>query len=250
MEQIFTELRTGIFDYTDGFRRIIDMKLWSYFIAPAIIAFLFLAITLTSAFVFSDNLVAGLVALYPFELGLSIVSAIATTLGFLATAGIAIVILKNVTIALSSPFMSMLSEKIESEINPAYKSHPFSVSRFTHDLNRGIRLGARNLVRELGFTVLLLIAGLIPFLSPVVIVLLFLVQAYYVGVGSFDFTLERHGNVKQTIAFAKENRWYAIGNGALFLLLMYTGIGFLVALPLSTAASTNYVFDRVSSKKV
>ena len=85
----------------------------------------------------------------------------------------------------------------------------------------------------------------LPFFSPFVAVAIFLVQSYYAGFGSMDYTMERHLKVRDSIRFVRSNRGLALGNGAVFILLLMTGIGFLFALPLSTAASTPEVVKRL-----
>ena len=64
-----------------------------------------------------------------------------------------------------------------------------------------------------------------------------------------DFTLERHFGYRDSVRFARDFRWLAIGNGAAYLLLLFTGIGFLVALPLGTAAATMETVERIEKGK-
>ena len=74
---------------------------------------------------------------------------------------------------------------------------------------------------------------------------LFLVQAYYAGFGNMDYSLERHHSISGSIRFIRRNRWLAMGNGTVFMLLLMTGIGFLFAPPLSTIAGTIEVVKRL-----
>ena len=54
-----------------------------------------------------------------------------------------------------------------------------------------------------------------------------------------DYTLERHFEVKESVAFVKRNRGVAIGNGIVFMgMLFIPVVGIILALPLSVTAST------------
>jgi hypothetical protein len=53
-----------------------------------------------------------------------------------------------------------------------------------------------------------------------------------------DYTLERHFNIGDSVHFARNNRGLALGIGTVFLLLLATGIGFLIAPPLAAVAAT------------
>jgi CysZ protein len=68
------------------------------------------------------------------------------------------------------------------------------------------------------------------------VVFIFVTQAYYAGFGNLDFTLERHFRVRESVRFVRRNRGLAIGNGTVYLLLLLSVVGFLVALPLATVA--------------
>ncbi|HFB99615.1 MAG TPA: hypothetical protein ENJ53_02310 [Phaeodactylibacter sp.] len=76
-------------------------------------------------------------------------------------------------------------------------------------------------------------------------ILIFLIQAYYAGFGNLDYTLEGHYSVRESNRFVKEHRWLAIGNGTMFLLLLGTGVGFLVAPPLAAVAGAIETVKRV-----
>jgi CysZ protein len=65
------------------------------------------------------------------------------------------------------------------------------------------------------------------------------IQAYYAGFGTMDYTLERHYNYKNSIRFVQKHRGIAIGNGLGFmLLLLIPVIGIIIVFPLSVVAAT------------
>jgi CysZ protein len=108
------------------------------------------------------------------------------------------------------------------------------------ELVRGIRVSLRNILRELLLTlIVLVISGLLPFLAIFGGPVIFAIQAYYAGFGNMDFTLERHLGVRGSVRFVRNHKGLAIGNGAVFvLLLMIPVVGLFLAPGLSTVAST------------
>jgi len=80
--------------------------------------------------------------------------------------------------------------------------------------------------------------GLIPIFAPFTAIAIFLVQSFYGGAGNMDYALERHFDVRGSIRFVKDNRGVALGNGIVFIGLLLTGVGFLVAPPLAAIAAT------------
>ena len=139
-----------------------------------------------------------------------------------------------------------MSEKVERQLTGAPSEVPISVNKAVKDLIRGLTIALRNITRELFFTLLLFILGVIlPFLSPFIAVAVFAVQAYYAGFGNLDFTLERHKDVRGSIAFARQNRGLCLGNGTAFMLLLFTVVGFLFALPLGAIAGTKEAIRRL-----
>jgi CysZ protein len=139
--------------------------------------------------------------------------------------------------ALSAPFMSPVSEKIEAHL--IGKSHSHRNTSNSAQLWRGIRINVRNLGMELLLTIPILLISFIPVVNILSSVLLFLVQSYYAGFGNMDYTLERHFEVKESIQFVKRNRGVAIGNGIVFMAMLFIPVlGIILVLPLSVTAST------------
>lgn len=239
----------GVGAYTDGLRYIRKLSLWHYFLAPAVITLALLALMLASAFTWGTDLGGYLFTLYPYVYGAGVVSYILTALGFLLVLAIGLVVYKNAVLALSAPVMSMMSERIEQELVEGYTAPAFSPSRFLSDLRRGIRLGLYNGSKEFFATIALLVLGLIPLLAPLAALGIFLLQAYYAGFCNLDYTLERHYTFKESVAFVRTYREFTLGNGIVFMLLLLTGIGFLIALPLSTASATVFAVQKVYGEK-
>ena len=87
--------------------------------------------------------------------------------------------------------------------------------------------------------------GLIPIFSLISAALIIMVQAYYAGFGNMDFTMERRFRLYESVRFVRRNRWFAIGNGLGFVLLLMTGFGFLIALPFGVIGATVGTLDRL-----
>lgn len=234
----------GLKGYGDGFKAISRYKLWGYFAAPALVSVLLGVIIFTTAWQMADNIGGWLLSYYPWELGSGTLLKVANVFGGLFVGAFGLIIFKQLVLALSAPFMSMLSEQIEKKMlgRPA---PAFKWTKMLSDLVRGLRIALRNIIRELFFTFLLFLLGLIPVFSPFTAIGIFLVQAYYAGFGNMDFTLERHTNVRQSVRFVRRHSGLAIGNGAVFLLILMTVVGFLFVLPLSTAAAATETLKRL-----
>lgn len=241
-------LLNGVTSYVKAFEVISRYNLWMYFMAPALVSIVLGVAILGIAYGISGNIGDWLISLYPWEWGRATLEKIATVFGAIFVVAIGFIIFRQLVIALVSPFMSPMSEKIEMRMLGVKHEVPFSFSKFIGDLVRGLTIALRNIIRELSFTLMLFFIGLIPIFTPFTSILIFVVQSYYAGFGNMDFTLERHHRVRGSVRFVRRNWGLAIGNGAIFLLLLLTGIGFLFAIPLSTAAATVETVKRLDQE--
>lgn len=166
-----------------------------------------------------------------------------------------LVLYKHIVMALSAPFMSPVSEKVEAHLlGDKHANHEHRNTSFRQQLMRGIRINVRNLFRELLFIIPLLILSIIPVIGILATILIFAVQAYYVGFGNIDYTMERHFKYKDSIEFVRKNRGTAIGNGIVFMLMLFIPIiGFIITLPISVVAASSEtvkILDREGLIKV
>ena len=115
---------------------------------------------------------------------------------------------------------------------------------------RGIRINLRNLSREILFMIPLLILSLIPVVGIIATILIFLIQAYYVGFGNMDYTMERYFTYKESVRFVRKHRGTAIGNGIVFVLMLFIPIiGFIITLPISVVAASTETVKILDEKK-
>lgn len=240
----------GLTSYAAAFHHISKYNLWGYVLLPGLLALLIGIGMVATAWGLSDNVGDWLDNLWRWDWGRATVAKIAQIFGGLLVLAFGLLISKQLVIVASSPFMSLLSEKVENQLLGRKDSGTkLSVPQVLSDLSRGLRIAMRNLARELAATVFLLIVGLIPIFSPFTTALVFIVQAYYAGFGNIDFALERHLRYRDSIRFVQSNRLLAIGNGTVFILLLLTVVGFFFAVPLSTVAATIETVKRLPANR-
>lgn len=228
----------GIKAYTGTIALISKLKLWKYFAIPIIISVIIAAIIGFSAYGLSDNIGRFIANIWPWNFGKETFISISTFIGWIVILAIGLILYKHIIMALSAPFMSPVSEKIEAHLT-GVKKHNHRNTSFKEQLWRGIRINMRNLGKELLITLPLLLLKFIPIVNIFSTILLFLVQAYYAGFGNMDYTLERHFKYKESINFVGRHKGIAIGNGIVFMLFLFIPvIGVILVLPLSVTASS------------
>ena len=236
---------SGLKAYGNSFNYLANLGLWKYFGIPMLISLgLFLLIGLSS-WGLGDDLGDWMAGAWVWDWGKETVTTLSHILGSMAIILLGVVLYKNLVLALSAPFMSPVSEKIEKELTGTVsgKLH----NRYWVQLWRALRLNMRNLGMELMLTLLFFLLGLVPVIGLASPVLIFAVQAYYAGFGNMDYTLERHMSLSESTRFVRANRGMAIGNGIVFMLMLIIPvIGVVLVLPLSVTASSHEVIHKLT----
>ncbi|WP_460220509.1 EI24 domain-containing protein [Psychroserpens sp. MEBiC05023] len=228
----------GIQAYSGALGLISKLKLWKYFFIPIIISVITATIIGLSAYGLSDNIGRFIARIWPWDFGKETFTSVSTFIGAIAVLAIGLILYKHIIMALSAPFMSPVSEKIEAHLTGVEKHHHRNTT-FKEQLWRGIRINMRNLGKELLITIPILLLKFIPLVNILSTVLLFLVQAYYAGFGNMDYTLERHFKYRESVQFVRRYRGIAIGNGIVFILfLLLPVIGVILVLPMSVTAAS------------
>ncbi len=239
----------GILDGFTGYFRHLGLiskyGLWWYVLIPGLLSILMGGLIFAAAWQMADGIGAFLIAYYPFEWGHSAVEKSVNFIGGLGIGALGFMLFKYLIMIVASPFMSFLSERIENRMYHNNTIAVFSVTNAISGVIRGVRIALRNITRELSWTLILFLIGLIPVFSLFSAALIIIVQAYYAGFGNMDFTMERRFKVRQSVRFVRKNRGFAIGNGLGFVLLLMTGLGFLIALPLGVIGATVGTLDRL-----
>ncbi|WP_430467048.1 EI24 domain-containing protein [Winogradskyella ouciana] len=235
---MFRNILKGIQAYSGALALISKLKLWKYFAIPIAISIITATIIGFSAYGLSDNIGRFVARIWIWDWGKETFTAISTFIGAIVIIAIGLILYKHIIMALSAPFMSPVSEKIETHLT-GVESHQHRNTTFKEQLWRGIRINVRNLGKELLITIPILILKFIPVVNIFSTVLLFLVQAYYAGFGNMDYTLERHFKYRESIRFVRQHRGVAIGNGIIFILfLLIPVIGVILVLPMSVTAAS------------
>lgn len=238
----------GIKEYAGVFKLMSDLKLWKYFIIPMLISFCTAILIGVEAYVLSDNVGVHISKVWIWDWGKEVFSSISNFIGGLIVLIIGLILYKHIIMALSAPFMSPVSEKIEKYFYGDV-SHLHRKTSNTEQLLRGIRINIRNLFKELIITVPILVLKFVPVVNIFSTILLFIVQAYYAGFGNMDYTLERHLNYKESVQFVSRNKGYAIGNGIVFMLfLLIPIVGIIIVLPLSVTAASKKTVQLMHEK--
>lgn len=231
-------LLNGLLAYKDALPLISKLNLWKYFAVPMLISFITALSIGFSAYGFSDDLGGLISSLWIWEWGASTIRTISDIAGALLIIALGLIAYKHIVMALSAPFMSPVSEKIEAHLYTNVHQHRNTSN--ASQLLRGLKINLRNLVWELLLSIPFLLLSLIPVVGVLATASLFLIQAYYAGFGNMDYTLERHFSYRESINFVKAHRGFATGNGIVFMLfLLIPFVGIILVLPISvTAAST------------
>jgi len=238
---------TGIRAYFGAFVLISKLKLWKFFAVPMLISVVTALIVFGSAYGLSDNIGAFISKIWIWDWSKKTFESIGIFIGGLIIIIFGLIVYKHVILALSAPFMSPVSEKIETYL--AGTKHVHRKTSFFQELGRGIRINLRNLCLELLLTIPILLIGFIPIIGIMSTVLLLLVQAYYAGFGNIDYTLERHFNYRESVKFVQNHRGLAIGNGLVFILCLFIPIiGVILVLPLSVTAASVVTIEALNNE--
>ena len=244
--EMFKDFSDGILKYFQVFRLAREFNLWKYFYISGFLSFLAGALILYFAYLFGDNLGNSIFSWYKWDFGSKFIESIEDWVGGIIIAIFAVLIFKYVVLIVSAPIMSFLSEQLERQLTHYPPHSSFTLKQFLDDLVRGIIINLRNITRELLIVGVLLLLGLIPVFTIFIPILIFIVQSYYAGFGNLDYFLERHYKVRGSVRFVHNHRFLAIGNGAVFLvLLMVPVLGWFVAPFFGTIASTACAVPRL-----
>jgi len=144
--------------------------------------------------------------------------------------------MKYIVLILLSPLFAYLSERTEEMISGVY--YPFNFNQFLKDVLRGIGIALRNMLLE----TLLIIAGgivgfFIPLLSPLILVILFLVNSYFMAFNFFDYVVERKKmGVSKSVRYMRSNMATLLGFGVAYNIVAWFPLLDWIIAPLSAAS--------------
>ncbi len=239
----------GVFSYFQAFGLMFSLRLWGLALLPGIFSLLLGGGIIWFGWHFSDDISARVMQLIHFQwfgqhwLQQGIAGAL-TIFSLLLTIFLGFITYRNIMLVIGAPFMSIISARVHSHlIGRKVEDPPFFGS-----IIRGLRIAVRNILKEMFYTILLLIVGLFPLFAPFASAFIFLVQANYAGFGNLDFSLERFFNTRQSVQFVSQHRGLALGNGSVFLLLLLVPVvGLLFAPAIATVAGTIETVNRLQN---
>jgi CysZ protein len=131
-----------------------------------------------------------------------------------------------------------LSGKTEEIITG--KSYPFNLAQFVKDVFRGIGITVRNMFIETMFMVTGGIIGIfVPFLSPFIILTLFLINSYFMAFNFFDYVVERKGmNISNSTRYMRSNKFTLLGFGFAYNIVSIIPMLDWVLAPISAATGS------------
>lgn len=242
---------TGLKAYADGFSLIGKLKLWQFFLVPMIISVVIAGAVALAAYGLSDNLANLIDRLWIWEWGKETFHEIAVWISAISIILLGFILYKHAVMALSAPFMSPVSERIEKHFYPEARNHvQHRDTTNTEQLWRAIRINLRNIAYEFSITIPLLLLSFIPVVGIVFTILAFVVQAYYAGFGNMDYTLERHFTYRNSTKFVARHRGIAIGIGIVFMAMLFIPVlGVILVLPFSVTAASRVTLEKMIAEE-
>lgn len=238
---------SGLMAYLDAVRLAGKYRLWPFTAIPVLITAVVAIVLAAAAWYWGDRLAGWLISFYPWQQGRGVAGRVGHILVSLALVWFFVLVLfRYLVLILTFPFMSILSQKLEERIRgkaaPAGRSG--GPAAFFRDLARGAGIALALLFHELLLTAPLWLLGLIPLLAPWTAIAILLVQAYYIGCGNMDYTLERYYDIRGSLRFMRAHRGAATANGLGFLFILAIPVAGLVLAPvLATIAATRQTLD-------
>jgi len=233
-----TDLIKSIQSYSKASSLIFKPWAIKYLILSAVVSLFFAVVFILAIYFFGDDLGQRFYQLLPFNSDIKWLSDVLQWATRIILWLSIIFIFKYVILIVTAPIMSLLSETVEKKLK--HRSIPsLSIKQQIKSMLRGTVLALSNIIREIIITIPLLIIGLFSGLAIFITPLLYIIQSYYAGFGNYDFFMERRFNIKESRRFMNSHKGLAIGNGAIFLFILFIPIiGVLVAPALSTVAAT------------
>lgn len=154
---------------------------------------------------------------------------------------------RYLVLTVMAPVLAYLSEEIQEKETGYHK--PFSWSLLWHDSRRGIAVALINFIMEMGFTIVIVLAGwLVPILAPFVPPVLFLAESYFFGFSMLYYRNEFLGlSIRESRRSINRHWGLAMGNGLMFNLMLFVPvIGVLIA-PVLSLTAAGLAFNQVDN---
>ncbi len=215
-------------------------RLWGYYIIPAIVSLLVFGTLLFFIWQLATWVSGIFMTLLPADwLSGGWLSGLLSAVVFGIALLFCLKMYRYLMLILLSPALALLSEKLQ-QIWHNTPERPFDLSQLLTDVLRGIQISLRNLFIELFLTITLTIIGLLlsP-ISPIIALLIFVIESYFVGFSMIDYRNEfLRLSARQSRELIWENKGFTIGIGMTFNLLLWIPVlGVLIAPMLAVTAA-------------
>lgn len=233
----------GATKYLEAFSIARRYRLMRYFFYSGLVGLLVLGVMAGIAYSFSDNLASWLDGLISWDI--PYLDSVLTWVSGGIISLLFFILYKHLILIATAPIMSALSWQVEKHLVGAYNvDDRTKVSTVVKEVLRGAQVASRNVIRELGYTVLLLLASLVPGGAIITTPMIFLVQGFYAGFGNHDFWAERHLSYGETVRYMRAHKPMLTGNGLVFLaIIAIPFVGVILGPPLATIAATSHAVD-------
>jgi CysZ protein len=228
--------------YREALIFISDKKLWRYMVLPAffnVAAFTGVGIL---GWIYSGSLVDYLIQLAGFTEDAGFWKTLTQFLLSVVIRGLVVLIYlklyRYIVLIFFAPILAFISELIQERANQVKR--PFSMTQFVHDVLRGVGIALKNLLIEFSlYLLILLLTFLIPIISPISPILIFMVGSYFYGFSMIDYRNEFYFlSAKESRRLIWEHRGLALGNGLIFyMLILIPFLGVLIAPGISVVAA-------------
>lgn len=220
---MFRDIKIGIGSIFESFQFIQKHKLYSLFILPAILSLIVLMGSLISIYLLTDSFGNYLIqTISPSFFPEWLTEVLSWGTGFLINiiaSSILFTIFRYIAMIILTPVFSYAAQKAEMIITG--NDSPFSWKQFIKDIIRATTLALKNLVKQLILIGAFTLLGFIPVIGWFGPILLILVEAYYLGYSTLDYTLEvKKFDARSTNDFVSQNRLLTIIHGLFFLGLL------------------------------
>lgn len=127
--------------------------------------------------------------------------------------------MKYIVLILLSPLFAYLSERTEELVSGV--TYPFKFQQFLKDILRGVLIILRNMFFETIFMLVgVAVSFIFPFLSPLVLIVLFLINSYFMAFNFFDYVVERKRmGLNKSTRYMRSNKYTLLGFGVAYNLV-------------------------------
>lgn len=253
---MFRNFNLGISSYGEAHKFIKKHNLWGYVLLPGLMNVLLIVLIILFGFDLMDRFAEWFynwLGLNTEHTGIVriLLAAVKFILSFLLKIALFffyIASYKYIIFAMMSPFLAILSEKVEEKL--AGTTYPFNLKQYIKDIIRGLRINFRNMFVEFFWIFLMLIASFIPLVGLITPFILFYISSYFYGFGFIDYSLERYKfSVAQSVQFVRQNKGFAFANGFMFYVIFLIPILGLLVAPAYSCVAAAIATEKIKAVK-